>query len=102
MKLVWTEPAVSDLQAIHAYISRDSEIYATHFAENVLVQAERLAQFPRMGRVVPEADDENIRELILGNYRLMYRVQAARVEILAIVHGRRELGLLARKPWEVE
>jgi plasmid stabilization system protein ParE len=51
MKLVWTDPAVADLQAIHGYISRDSEFYAAQFVESILVSAERLAQFPRLGRV---------------------------------------------------
>jgi len=66
MKLVWTEPAVADLQAIHDYISRDSEVYAAHFIETIIESAERLPQFPKLGRVVPEDGAESIRELIVG------------------------------------
>ncbi len=75
MKLIWTDPGLADFEAIHTYISRDSETYAIEFAEHIITSAERLTRFPRLGRVVPEADDEHFRELILRSYRLIYGVQ---------------------------
>jgi addiction module RelE/StbE family toxin len=100
MKLVWTEPAVSDLQEIHRYIARDSESYAAHFIENILKLAERLVAFPRLGRVVPEEGSEGIRELIVSSYRVIYRIAAERIEILTVLHGSRDLNSLQKKPWD--
>jgi len=50
-----------------------------------------LAHFPRSGRKVPEYDDKNVRELIVYNYRIIYRLQDGNVTIAAIIHGRRNL-----------
>ena len=64
MKIERTEPAVEDLRNFHGYIAKDSELYATSFVERIILAAEKLADFPRPGRMVPEADQENIRELL--------------------------------------
>ncbi len=58
MKIVWTEPAVEDLRELHAYIARDSEMYAGGFGERITLAAERLIDHPKLGRVVPETNDE--------------------------------------------
>ena len=57
MRLVWTEPAVADLDSIHAYIFRDAEVYADAVILEILDSVERLAQFPESGRFVPELAD---------------------------------------------
>jgi toxin ParE1/3/4 len=67
----------------------------------VILSVERLLQFPKLGRVVPGAQDENIRELICGNYRIVYRIAAERIEILTVVHGSKELTKRQAPPWEV-
>ena len=54
MKIVWTEPAVEDLRELHAYIARDSETYASGFVERIILAADRRADYPKVGRVVPE------------------------------------------------
>jgi len=90
MKLVWTGPSIEDLRSIRNYIARDSEHYAIDLIEQLILAAERLAEFPRLGRTVPEGHDENIREWFCENYRIIYRIVGERVEILAVVHGRRE------------
>ena len=77
MKLVWTDPSIEDLRSIHDYIARDSEYYAADLIERLILAAERLAEFPRLGRVVPETRD-------------VCRISGERVEILTVVHGRRE------------
>lgn len=91
MKLVWTDPSIEDLRSIRDYIARDSESYAANLIEQFIMAAGRLAEFPRLGRVVPETRDENIREVLCENYRIIYRIADERVEILTVVHGRREL-----------
>jgi plasmid stabilization system protein ParE len=65
MRLEWTDPAVEDLQDIVDYIARDSSFYADAVAERIVLAVERLASFPRSGRLVPEADDLRIREIIV-------------------------------------
>ena len=87
----WTDQAAADLEAIAEYIARDSPHYASLFCLNVLKKIERLERFPMLGRVVPETDDPAIRELLFGNYRIIYRVEKEVVELLSIYHGSRLL-----------
>ena len=101
MKIVWTAPAVDDLRELHAYIARDSETYASGFVERIIIAAERLVEHPKFGRVVPETNDENIRELLFQKYRIIYRVEVKSIAILAVIHGARDLGELDPAPWEV-
>jgi len=101
MKLEWTEPAVETLQGIKDYIAKDNDFYAARFVERIVAAAEKLQDFPGVGRKVPEADREDVREIIFQAYRIIYRVRAERVEILAVVHGGRDLDSDETKPWEV-
>jgi plasmid stabilization system protein ParE len=71
MKIVWTDPAVEDLRELHAYIARDSEMYASGFVERIILATERLVDYPKLGRIVSETTDENIRELIFQQYRIL-------------------------------
>mgnify|MGYP001306888197 CR=1 FL=1 len=98
-RIVWTEPAVADLQAIVDYIGRDSELYASATAERIVAAVGQLERFARSGRVVPEARSALIREIIVGSYRVIYRARPGLVEVLAVVHAARDLGGVPRKPW---
>lgn len=102
MRILWTEPSLDDLKAIRDYIARDSETYAGDFVESILLGVEQLSRFPRMGRVVPEADSPDIRELIFRGYRIIYRVDRRVVQILAVIHGCRDIWQMPAKPWETE
>jgi plasmid stabilization system protein ParE len=102
MKILWTEPALEDLRNLHAYIAKDSEIYARSFVQRIIVAVERLSNFPRLGRTVPEADQETIREILYQNYRIIYRIKTELIEVLTVIHGNRDLGLLKQAPWEVD
>ena len=73
MKIEWTEPAISDLDSIRDYIARDSEYYADIFIEKIITAVENLEEFPEIGRIVPEAEERNIREILFHNYRIIYR-----------------------------
>lgn len=101
MKIVWTEPAVEDLRELHAYVARDSEMYASGFVERIILAAERLVDHPKIGRVVPETNDENVRELLFQRYRIIYRVTNDCFEMLSVIHGARDLGEFKPGPWEV-
>jgi plasmid stabilization system protein ParE len=87
----WTLQAADDLEAIAEFIAVDSPQYAQLFALDVIRAIERLATFPRSGRVIPEIGNPAVREIILGNYRIVYRVKKEVVEILAVYHGARLL-----------
>jgi len=83
----WTPQAADDLEAVCLYISRDSPRMAAAFAERVMRATDRLASYPRLGRTVPELGHENIREVIVGNFRVIYRVRPDAVQLLTIHHG---------------
>jgi len=87
----WTPQAADDLDAIAEFIAQDSLHYASLFVMDVVQAAERLARLPRVGRVVPEINDPAIREIILGNYRIIYRLRTDVAEILTVYHGARLL-----------
>jgi len=85
----WTDQAATDLEAIADFIAADSPQYARLFVMDVLKAVERLADFPKSGRAVPETHREDIREILLGNYRIVYRLRAEVAEILTVYHGAR-------------
>ena len=94
--VIWSIPARNDLKLIYDYIAKDSRYYATNVVENIVSKAENLDEFPEIGRVVPEIGDENVRELIIYSYRLIYEVVTNDVQILAIIHGKRDFSSLDR------
>lgn len=101
MIIRWTIPAVDDLESIRDYIARDSDFYAVRFVEKILATVEILIDFPEIGRVVPEADNPRIREMIFQNFRIMYRILNDSVQIIAIIRGSREISKWPLKPWEI-
>ena len=93
MKLVWTEPAETDLDKLFDYIARDAPIYAEQYIDRILAAVLKLTDIPRVGRKVPEADSDNIRELIVQSQRVIYAIDDDQdtVSILALVHVRQDL-----------
>jgi plasmid stabilization system protein ParE len=92
-ELIWGDVAVSDLEGIYDYIARDSHQYARHQVERITQSTERLRQFPESGRHVPEFPHLPHREVLIDNYRVIYRYASERktVLIITVVHGRRLL-----------
>ncbi|MBN2423479.1 MAG: type II toxin-antitoxin system RelE/ParE family toxin [Calditrichaceae bacterium] len=89
-KIIWSPTASEDLDLIALYISRDSVDRAALFITKVIHQVEKLHDFPGTGRVIPEMSDENCRELIYGNYRIMYRIMPNKdIRITGVIHGAR-------------
>lgn len=85
-RIVWTDPALEDLEGIRAYIARDSESYANALVLEVVEAVERMARFPRAGRFVPELHDGHTREILVGNYRIAYDMVGDTVRVLAVLH----------------
>jgi len=90
-RIVWSKRAAQDLDSITDYIAADSPAYAGVVLKNIVNQTRILARFPQAGRKVPEFDDENIRELIVYSYRIIYRLEGDEVLIVAAIHGKRIL-----------
>ncbi len=90
----WSSQAHKELEAISDYYREASSSYAERFEEKVFEATKRLEVFPRSGRVIPESEDEQLREVIYREYRIMYHVDAdeAEVLILTILHSSRQFG----------
>jgi addiction module RelE/StbE family toxin len=86
MRIIWTRQAVEDVEAIKAYVGRDSPRYAAMLVERLVAAVGRLDSFPQSGRVVPEVRDECLREVIHGNYRLVYRLEAETAKVITVYH----------------
>lgn len=91
--IIWSPRAVEDLEAIAAYIAHDSEAYAKSVVRTILRKVRLLSEFPLIGRMVPEFEDESIREIFAYSYRIIFRVTEDEVIPAAIVHGKRILDL---------
>ena len=88
--VIWSNPAKDDLKKIHDYIAKDSKFYAIKVSQEFVEKSEKLKDFSKMGRVVPEIGNSNIRELLVYSYRLIYEISSDKIEIIAIIHGRQE------------
>lgn len=87
----WTPQATEDLHSIVEFIARDSTQYARLLVIDVFQAVDRMAAFPQSGRIVPELNDPLLREVIPDNYRLVYRLKDASLDLLTIYHGARLL-----------
>ena len=90
-KIRWSPRAASNFEDICNYIAKDSEHYAALFVKRINSIVKNIPQFPKSGRVVPEYRDENLREKIYKNYRIVYRLKEEFIEIVAICHGAKPL-----------
>lgn len=73
-QVIWTAQAIEDIERIAEYIAQESEQYASLLVSKLYARVQPLQQFPLMGRMVPEKGDPTVRELIEGNYRIIYEV----------------------------
>ncbi len=90
-RLLWTDSSLIDLQLIYDYISNDAETYAPVFISELMEKVDAIPEFPEIGRKVPEKDDKNIREILFNSYRLIYKISSDRIEIVSVVHQRKQL-----------
>ena len=85
----WSPEAVADLESIRDFIARDSEHYAQLVVQRLVGAIEQLSLFPTSGRVVPEVPGGEMRELIVGAHRIVYRYRHETVELVTIFRGSR-------------
>ncbi|MEP1094576.1 MAG: type II toxin-antitoxin system RelE/ParE family toxin [Cyclobacteriaceae bacterium] len=89
-KINWTVQAKNDLIAIGEFIAQDSAKFSKIQIFRIRDRVKQLKDFPQLGRIVPEFDKETIRELILGNYRIIYKLlESGEIDILTIHHSAR-------------
>ena len=95
VKIIWTLQAVKDLDNIAEFIAKDSVKYARLTVQNIRIKTRILKENAFLGRVVPESGIKEIRELIFGNYRIIYQVNSKDlVSILTIHHSARQLSYI--------
>jgi Plasmid stabilization system protein len=102
-EIKWTEKASENLLAIFDYIASDSKVYASRFIKSLIEAAGKLETMPYCGRIVPELENYGFREVLYRDYRIVYRIlkNNADVEILAVIHGAREMKPLLAQDWEL-
>jgi plasmid stabilization system protein ParE len=91
MNIQWTEAALADLRAAEAYVARHSERYATSLVERIFSRTGQLGDQPYLGGMVPEHEDEMLREVFEHPYRIIYRLLKDQIDVVAVVHGSRRL-----------
>ena len=91
MKLRWTKRARRDLIEIGRYIARDKPEAARRWVERLRQRARDAAETPLFGRKVPEVDREDVREVLLRGYRIVYRIHASEIRVLTVFEGHRLL-----------
>jgi toxin ParE1/3/4 len=87
MKVRWTSSALRHLASIYEYIARDSPRFATRMVDRLTARTRQIASFPQSGQVVSEYQDEAIREVLEGPYRVIYEVADKEIQVLAVIHG---------------
>ena len=96
MKLIWTEVAVSTIEDIRDHVTIEAgEQAARRLVERILASVERLSQFPRSGRTIPDFSDPTSREILTGSYRVIYHLDSvdspSEITIYGVLHGSRLL-----------
>ncbi len=81
MKVLWTDSAVAQLQAIHDYLAQTSPDYAARIVDRLMRRSIQIAAFPNSGRMMPEYERKDIREVIEGRYRIIYFSQNVRLHV---------------------
>ena len=83
----WTPRASKRLNQIHSHIAKDAENQAGLFIKKIIVEVEDIPDFPNSGRIVPEYQRDDLREKLLGNYRIVYRIQKCEIQVVTVIHG---------------
>ena len=87
MRIKWSPLAIDRVTDIALYIAEDKPSAADKWVVSIFKTVDKLSTFPNLGRTVPEFSRDEIRELIHGNYRIIYQVSSLEIEILTVRHG---------------
>ena len=98
MKLIWSPLAVERALAAKAYIAANNPRAADKWAAGLVNAVSKLKRHPKLGRVVPGVGPEECRQIVYGNYRVVYRISAGTIFILTVRHFSRLLDLEELEP----
>jgi len=87
MKILWSPLAIDNLTAITEFFAKDRPAAAEKWIDNIFSQVKKLENFPQSGRMVSEVNLQEIREILSGNYRIIYRLAENQISILTVRHG---------------
>jgi toxin ParE1/3/4 len=90
-QIIWASKALYDLESLLAYIAKESSVAAGRFAEKIIHRVDLLAHHPCLGSYIAEDDTRTYRQIIQGNYRVIYRTDGNKVFVVAIHHAARLL-----------
>lgn len=90
-RVVWSGRALADVESIAAFIASDSPSYARIVVKKIVKLTRQLERFPKSGRVVPEFQDQTIRELFSYSYRIIYKIEENEIVIASVIHGKRDI-----------
>lgn len=93
MRVVWTDQALARLIEIERHIANDDPVAAVRYVDLLVTRGEELSELPHRGHRVPELPQSGLREIIEGNYRIVYRIGADVVEILTVFEGHYTLAI---------
>jgi plasmid stabilization system protein ParE len=96
-RVIWSQEGLDDIDAIAAYIARDSITHARRFVSEAFDLADLLLTQPRMGRIVPELRQDRVREHFIYSYRILYEIEGEDLHVLAVIHGKRLLESVAER-----
>ena len=89
--VIWSDKSLEDIDSIAEFISWDSIQHAQRVVDEIISIVETLQTQPKMGRVVPELKQTQIREHFIYSYRISYEIKNKQLHILVVIHGRRLL-----------
>ena len=90
-QVIWTEPAILDLDAIAEYIALDKPSAAVRLVHKVFSSTDRLEQFPESGRKPPELNNSRYLEVIVKPCRIFYRIEGDKIYIIYVMRSDRKL-----------
>jgi len=93
VRIIWSPLSLERVAEIADYIARDNLTAAERWVNEIFKLVEQLEDLPKLGRIVPEIERDDFREIIKGNYRIIYRVEPEQVSILTVRHGKQILPL---------
>ena len=91
MKVYWTDRAKARLKELESYIAQDSETAAKKVVKRLLIKSNQISVLPYSGRKVPEYGQDDIREMLVKPYRIIYRIRTDRIDVLTVMHYRQLL-----------
>ncbi|EJG0707095.1 type II toxin-antitoxin system RelE/ParE family toxin [Vibrio parahaemolyticus] len=90
-EIIWTEPALSDLNDIAEYIALENIVAAKQLVQTIFSKVERLQTFPESGRIPPELEYLSYREVVVNPCRVFYKQDSDKVFILFVMRAERDL-----------